>query len=84
MVVLTVFPAAVSVGVNSTFDGTESRVEAYALDRTDLDVYGEYAAVDFVARLRGMEKFDGVEELMSAMATDVSDAREIVAPQSTA
>ena len=77
-----VFPAAVSVGVNSTFDGTESRVEAYALDRTDLDIYGEYAAVDFVARLRGMENFGGVEELLSAMAADVSNSRRILAPQS--
>ncbi len=77
-----ILPAAVSVGVNSTFDGTESRVEAYVLDRTDLDIYGEYAAVDFVARLRGMENFGGVDELKSAMATDVSEARKIVVPLS--
>ena len=34
-------PAAVSIGTNPTFDGTQRRVEAYVLDRTDLDLYGE-------------------------------------------
>ena len=33
-------PAAISIGTNPTFDGTERRVEAYVLDRTDLELYG--------------------------------------------
>ena len=37
-------PAAVSIGTNPTFDGTQRRVEAYVLDRTDLDLYGERVA----------------------------------------
>ena len=41
-------PAAVSVGTNPTFDGHQRRVEAYVLDRTDLDLYGERVAVEFV------------------------------------
>ena len=39
-------PAAISVGTNPTFDGAERRVEAYVLDRDDLDLYGEQVAVD--------------------------------------
>jgi riboflavin kinase/FMN adenylyltransferase len=40
-------PAAISIGTNPTFDGTVRRVEAYALDRDDLELYGEHVAVDF-------------------------------------
>jgi riboflavin kinase/FMN adenylyltransferase len=47
------YPTAVSVGTNPTFDGVERRVEAYVLDRDDLDLYGAHVAVDFVARIRG-------------------------------
>ena len=60
-------PAAVSIGTNPTFDGVGRRVEAYALDQPpDLDLYGEPVALDLVARLRGMERFDGVDALVAA------------------
>ena len=36
-----ILPAAISVGTNPTFDGVERRVEAYVLDRTDLDLYDQ-------------------------------------------
>ncbi len=39
--------AAISVGSNPTFDGTDRRVESYVLDRTDLELYGSEIAVDF-------------------------------------
>ncbi len=73
-------PAAVSVGTNPTFEGErDRRVEAYVLDRTDLDLYGAEVEVGFVARLRGMRRFDSVEELRAAMADDVRRAAEVVA-----
>lgn len=71
-------PAAVSIGANATFDGVERRVEAYALDRDDLELYGEPVALDLVARLRGMERFDGVEPLLAQMARDVAKARALL------
>lgn len=71
----TAHPAAVSVGTNPQFDGVERRVEAYVLDRTDLDLYGEHVAVDFVSRLRGMRRFASVDELLVQMADDVTRAR---------
>jgi riboflavin kinase/FMN adenylyltransferase len=46
------WPAALSVGTNPTFDGTDRTVEAYALDRDDLDLYGTHVGVDFAERLR--------------------------------
>ncbi|MCU1538027.1 MAG: riboflavin kinase [Humibacillus sp.] len=71
-------PAAVSVGTNPTFDGQQRRVEAYVLDRTDLDLYGERVAVEFVERLRPTLRFDGIEPLIEQMAQDVARCREIL------
>ncbi|HSK26315.1 MAG TPA: bifunctional riboflavin kinase/FAD synthetase [Jiangellales bacterium] len=71
-------PAAVSVGTNPTFGGTEHRVEAYVLDRDDLELYGVAVAVELVEHIRGMERFDGVEALVARMADDVERARELL------
>ncbi|WP_130800094.1 bifunctional riboflavin kinase/FAD synthetase, partial [Streptomyces otsuchiensis] len=77
-------PAAISVGTNPQFDGTERTVEAYALDRTDLDLYGQHVAVDFRSRLRGQETFDSVDALTDRMAEDVARARDLTtAPPGT-
>lgn len=71
-------PAAVSVGSNPTFDGVDRRVESHVLDRTDLELYGEEIIVDFVDRLRGQVKFDGIEELVDQMHRDVELCREVL------
>lgn len=71
-------PAAISVGTNPTFDGTQRTVEAYAIDRVGLDLYGMHAAVDFLAYLRGQEKFESIDALLERMADDVKRARELV------
>lgn len=74
------WPAAISIGTNPTFDGAERTVEAYALDRDDLDLYGEHVSVDFTARLRDTLKFDSIESLIEQMRHDVDRAREITRP----
>jgi riboflavin kinase/FMN adenylyltransferase len=71
-------PAAVSIGTNPTFDGADRRVEAYVLDRTDLDLYGRHVALDLVARIRGQEKFADVGALVARMSADVDEARRLV------
>jgi len=68
-------PAAISVGTNPTFDGDDRRVEAYVLDAEGLDLYDRQVAVDFVQRLRGQVRFDGVDALVAQMADDVAAAR---------
>jgi riboflavin kinase / FMN adenylyltransferase len=73
------WPAAISVGTNPTFDGRHRVVEAYALDRDDLDLYGVQVAVDFAARLRGMVRFESVDALIDQMHIDSADARALVA-----
>jgi riboflavin kinase/FMN adenylyltransferase len=72
------WPAAISIGTNPTFDGRERTVEAYALDRDDLDLYGTHVAVDFAARLRGMVRFESVADLIAQMRLDVEAARTAV------
>ncbi|MEU0337289.1 bifunctional riboflavin kinase/FAD synthetase [Streptomyces sp. NPDC006193] len=76
-----VMPAAISVGTNPQFDGTERTVEAYAVDRVGLDLYGQHVAVDFLAYVRGQAKFESLEALMEQMAADVQRCREIVAAE---
>ena len=73
------WPAAISIGTNPTFGEGEQTVEAYALDRTDLDLYGVHAAIDFAARLRGTLRFDSVDALVEQMHRDVDQARELTA-----
>jgi riboflavin kinase/FMN adenylyltransferase len=72
-------PAAISVGTNPQFDGTERTVEAYAIDRVGLDLYGLHVAVDFLAFVRGQATFDSLEQLLARMTQDVEQCREIIA-----
>jgi riboflavin kinase / FMN adenylyltransferase len=74
------WPAAISVGTNPTFGGTERSVEAYALDRDDLDLYGSHVAVDFVGRIRGQVTFSAVPDLIAQMRRDVDAARAMLSP----
>ncbi|MEV7982684.1 bifunctional riboflavin kinase/FAD synthetase [Streptomyces sp. NPDC086519] len=76
-----VMPAAISVGTNPQFDGTERTVEAYAIDRVGLDLYGLHVAVDFLAYVRGQAKFDSLDALLEQMAEDVKRCRELVAAE---
>lgn len=78
-------PSAISVGRRPTFyeDQPYSLLEAHILDMPGpgepgaLELYGESAKVRFVARLRGDERFDSVEELVSRMDQDCDEVREI-------
>ena len=71
--------AAVSIGTNPTFDGEERRVEAFVIDAPDdYDVYGQWADVDFVERIRGMVRFDSIEDLVTGMGVDVERSRQIL------
>ncbi|MGL5808607.1 MAG: bifunctional riboflavin kinase/FAD synthetase [Nocardioides sp.] len=75
------YPAAISVGTNPTFDGDrERRIEAHVLDRSDLELYQTPVEVEFIARLRGMVRFDDAESLIKAMRDDVTRARDALCP----
>ena len=72
------WPAAISIGTNPTFPGVRGRqVEAYALDKTDLELYDLEAMIEFGYRLRDTLKFDGLEPLLEQMKKDCDQAREL-------
>ena len=74
------WPAAISIGTNPTFEGVRARqVEAYALDRNDLDLYGQEAIIEFGWRLRDTIKFDGLDPLLVQMKKDCDRTRELTA-----
>jgi len=74
------YPAAISIGTNPTFDDVHVRqVEAYVLDETDLDLYGHTVEVEFVARIRGMVAFEGVDALIAQMRDDIVRVRRELA-----
>ncbi len=64
-------PAAISVGTNPTFGGTERRIEAYVLDETP-DLYGKTLKISFVAHLRGQVTFSDPSELIAQMDSDIA------------
>ncbi|PSR59572.1 bifunctional riboflavin kinase/FAD synthetase [Nocardia sp. MDA0666] len=70
--------AAISVGTNPTFSGRTRTVEAFVLD-TEADLYGQHVAVDFVQHLRGMRRFDSIDDLVRAMSEDVEQTRQVLA-----
>jgi riboflavin kinase/FMN adenylyltransferase len=76
-------PAAISIGTNPTFPPTfpgerPRQVEAYALDRDDLDLYGQRAAIEFLSLLRPTIAFPGLEPLLAQMATDCAQAKALI------
>ena len=71
--------AAISIGTNPTFHGTDRRVEAFVLDFSG-DLYGRQVALTFTAHLRETLAFDGLEPLVEQMARDVQQTRECVDP----
>lgn len=72
-------PAAISVGTNPTFDDVPQRqVEAHAIDRPGLDLYGHDVTVEFWHRLRGMTAFDSMQALIDGIASDVVQARALL------
>lgn len=71
------FAAATSVGVNEMFDAKEPTVEAHLLDFSG-DIVGENVEIEFVKRLREMERFDTVEALKEQIKRDVMIIRELL------
>jgi riboflavin kinase/FMN adenylyltransferase len=69
--------AAISVGTNPTFEVRQRRVEAYVLD-FDGDLYGATLGIEFIERLRGMERFDSVDALVTQMRADVAQTRAVL------
>jgi riboflavin kinase/FMN adenylyltransferase len=71
--------AAVSIGVNPHYGGTERRVEAYLLDWSG-DLYGDRLVVELWQRLREERAFASEAELVEQIARDVAETRSATRP----
>ncbi len=73
------YRAATSIGVRPTFyeDDRTQTVETYLLDFNG-NLYGQQVKLDFIARLRGEEKFDTVQALVDQIFRDIAKTRQLV------
>jgi riboflavin kinase/FMN adenylyltransferase len=62
--------AALSIGTNPHYGGTERRVEAFLLDYEG-DLYGQHLVVELWERLRDEASFESEAALIAAIASDV-------------
>lgn len=67
-------PSATSIGIRPTFGLTQRVVEVHILDFGG-DLYGQEVQVEFVAKLRGQEKFQDIDQLVVQIQRDVDQAR---------
>jgi riboflavin kinase/FMN adenylyltransferase len=71
--------AAISIGTNPHYGGTERRIEPYLLD-FEGDLYGRRLLVELWERLRDERAFDSEEALVEQIARDVEATRAAVRP----
>lgn len=71
------YKAAISVGVSPTFKdvGANANVEVNLLD-FDGDIVGKPLCVEFVLRLRPLQKFDSTETLIKQVSADIKWIRD--------
>jgi len=74
-------PAVVNIGVRPTFGASGPlRVEVHLLDWSG-NIYGSEVEIAFVERIRGEERFSGVDALTARIRADIDRARAcLVAP----
>ena len=73
--------AAVSIGTNPHYGGTERRIEPYLLD-FEGDLYGRRLLVELWERLRDEAVFESEDELVAQIARDVDATRRARRPGS--
>ena len=73
--------AAVSIGTNPHYGGTERRIEPYLLD-FEGDLYGRRLLVEVWERLRDEAVFESEDELVAQIARDVDATRRARRPGS--
>jgi len=71
--------AAVSIGTNPHYGGTERRIEPFLLDYSG-DLYGKRLVVELWQRLRDEAVFESEEELIDQIGRDVDATRAAVRP----
>jgi riboflavin kinase / FMN adenylyltransferase len=72
------WPGVASLGVRPTVNQVAQPLLEVHLFDFDGDLYGQRMAVEFVAKLRDEQKFDGLDALKAQMALDSRKARELL------
>lgn len=76
------YNGATNIGVRPTVDGVHHRIETHLLDFPPAgasgDLYGQTLQVEFIARLRGEERFASLEALVTQIKADLVQARQIL------
>ncbi len=77
-----VFNSVTNLGTRPTVGGSEHRFETHLLDFPeaggDDNLYGQHVTVEFVARLRGEQRFNGLDELVAQIQADIARARALL------
>lgn len=82
------FDSVTNLGTRPTVDGVEQRFETHLLDfppnghsgdSEHGNLYGKTVAVEFIARLRGEQRFQGLTELTNQIQKDIEQARVVLA-----
>lgn len=68
-----VYDAVTNIGRRPTFDAGAPSIETHILN-FDRDIYGAELRIDLIDRLRGEQKFAGIDELRQQIEHDVSAA----------
>lgn len=76
-------PAAISIGTKPTFEPTPAVAEVHVLDWDGaLDDYGWSLEASLVRRLRGQERYDGLEPFLEQLGRDLEATRAVAARES--
>jgi riboflavin kinase / FMN adenylyltransferase len=70
------WPAAINVGPSPTFGEQALKVEVHLVGWDDTPLYGQPLEVDFLGRLRNIQRFAGAEELTVQLHKDIAAARQ--------
>ncbi|NQD37688.1 bifunctional riboflavin kinase/FAD synthetase [Permianibacter sp. IMCC34836] len=71
-------PGVANIGNRPTVGGTEPRCETHLLDFSG-DLYGRQISVEPLRKLRGEQRFDGLDALRAQIARDAEQARQFFA-----
>ncbi|HMA98144.1 MAG TPA: bifunctional riboflavin kinase/FAD synthetase [Wenzhouxiangella sp.] len=70
-------PGMANLGCRPTVNGRAWLLEVHLFDY-DGDLYGQHLNVEFLHRLRGEEKFDGLDAMTAQLARDADLARQLL------
>lgn len=72
------YPAAVHVGSNPTFGQLEAKLEVHLIG-VDRDLYGSSLEVELLEPVRGVERFEGPDQLCRQLRRDIEQVERVTA-----